>query len=167
VIYLKTTFPGGIHPAYNKELTASKAIIDMPLPKRVRLLFKQHLGAPCKPLVEKGEVVALGQKIADTDAFVAAPILASVAGEVAAVDSEGIEIITDPENSVFYGEPKSFETPAELRQLIREAGIVGLGGATFPTHVKLSPPEGKEVHTLVLNPQEMTKPGIAGASLLK
>jgi len=154
VIYLKTTFPGGIHPAYNKELTASKAIIDMPLPKRVRLLFKQHLGAPCKPLVEKGEVVALGQKIADTDAFVAAPILASVAGEVAAVDSEGIEIITDPENSVFYGEPKSFETPAELRQLIREAGIVGLGGATFPTHVKLSPPEGKEVHTLVLNGAE-------------
>jgi len=154
VIYLKTTFPGGIHPAYNKDLSADKPIVDIPLPKRVRLLLKQHIGAPCKPLVEKGDVVAVGQKIADADAFVAAPIIASVSGEVVAVDAEGIEIVTDVDNSSFVGEPKSFESPAELRQLIREAGIVGLGGATFPTHVKLSPPEGKDIHTLILNGAE-------------
>ncbi|MGI6364332.1 MAG: electron transport complex subunit RsxC [Bacillota bacterium] len=151
---MKTTFSGGIHPAYNKELTSDKPIVDMPLPQRVRLLLKQHLGAPCKPLVEKGDVVSVGQKIADTDAFVAAPIIASVAGEVVAVDDEGIDIVTDPQQSHFSGEAKKYESPAELRQLIREAGIVGLGGATFPTHVKLSPPEGKEVHTLILNGAE-------------
>lgn len=141
---MKTTFSGGIHPAYNKELTSDKPIVDMPLPQRVRLLLKQHLGAPCKPLVEKGDVVSVGQKIADTDAFVAAPIIASVAGEVVAVDDEGIDIVTDPQQSHFSGEAKKYESPAELRQLIREAGIVGLGGATFPTHVKLSPPKAKK-----------------------
>lgn len=151
---MKRTFPGGIHPAYNKDLTADKPIVDMPLPERVRLLFKQHLGAPCKPLVEKGDVVEVGQKIADTDAFVAAPIIASVAGEVVAVDEEGIEIVTDHEKSGFQGEPKNINSPEELRQLIREAGIVGLGGATFPTHVKLSPPKDKEIHTLVMNGAE-------------
>lgn len=151
---MKTTFPGGIHPAYNKELTADKPIVEMPLPQRVRLLYKQHLGAPCKPLVQKGDVVAVGQKIADTEAFVSAPIIASVAGEVVAVDAEGIEIATDNEKSEFKGTAKTYSSPAELRQIIREAGIVGLGGATFPTHVKLSPPEGKEFHTIILNGAE-------------
>ena len=151
---MKTTFSGGIHPAYNKELTADQAIVDMPLPKRVRLLCKQHLGAPCKPLVAKGDVVTVGQKIADTDAFVSAPIIASVSGEVAAVDAQGIEIITDEEKSCFQGAPKKYSSSEELRQIIREAGIVGLGGATFPTHVKLSPPQGKEIHTLILNGAE-------------
>ncbi len=151
---MKTTFSGGIHPAYNKELTASQPIVDMPLPQRVRLLLRQHLGAPCKPLVKKGDVVSVGQKIADADAFVAAPIIASVGGEVAAVDAEGIDITTDPQQSKFSGAPKSFDSPEELRQLIREAGIVGMGGATFPTHVKLSPPQGKEVNTLILNGAE-------------
>ena len=126
----------------------------MPLPKRVRLLCKQHLGAPCKPLVAKGDVVTVGQKIADTDAFVSAPIIASVSGEVAAVDAQGIEIITDEEKSCFQGAPKKYSSSEELRQIIREAGIVGLGGATFPTHVKLSPPQGKEIHTLILNGAE-------------
>lgn len=151
---MKTTFPGGIHPAYNKELTADKPIVEMPLPQRVRLLYKQHLGAPCKPLVQKGDVVAVGQKIADTEAFVSAPIIASVAGEVVAVDAEGIDIATDNEKSEFKGTAKTYSSPAELRQIIREAGVVGLGGATFPTHVKLSPPEGKEFHTIILNGAE-------------
>lgn len=151
---MKKSFSGGIHPAYNKELTADQPIVEMPLPKRARLLLRQHLGAPCKPLVEKGDLVTVGQKIADTDAFVSAPIIASVAGEVAAVDQEGIDIITDPEKSEFQGEPKSYNSPAELRQIIRDAGIVGMGGATFPTHVKLSPPDDKEVKTLILNGAE-------------
>lgn len=147
-------FPGGIHPKYNKELTADKPIVDMPLPKKVRLLLTQHLGPPCSPLVAPGDKVAVGQKIADTDAFVAAPIIASVAGEVTAVDAEGIDIVTDQENSGFTGQGKNYASPAELRQLIREAGIVGMGGATFPTHVKLTPPEGKSVSTLILNGAE-------------
>ena len=147
-------FPGGIHPKYNKELTADKPIVDMPLPKKVRLLLTQHLGPPCSPVVAPGDKVAVGQKIADTDAFVAAPIIASVAGEVTAVDAEGIDIVTDQENSGFTGQGKNYASPAELRQLIREAGIVGMGGATFPTHVKLTPPEGKSVSTLILNGAE-------------
>ncbi len=147
-------FPGGIHPNYNKELTADKAIVEMPLPKKVRLLLTQHLGPPCSPLVVVGDKVAVGQKIADTDAFVAAPIIASVAGEVTAVDAEGIDILTDLDNSGFSGQKKTYSSPAELRQLIREAGIVGMGGATFPTHVKLTPPEGKSVSTLILNGAE-------------
>ena len=151
---MKTTFPGGIHPAYNKDLSSDKPIVDMPLPKRVRLLFKQHLGAPCKPLVEKGDVVKVGQKIADIDAFVSAPIIASVAGEIASIDDEGIDIITDLEQSQFQPAPQEFGSPEQLRQIIREAGIVGLGGATFPTHVKLSAPKGKEFHTLILNGAE-------------
>ncbi len=148
------SFPGGIHPQYNKDLTKAKSIVEMPLPKKVRLLLSQHLGPPCSPLVAPGDEVAQGQKIADTEAYVAAPILASVAGEVTAVDAEGIDILTDPSRSAFIGGKKAYSSPAELRQLIREAGIVGLGGATFPTHVKLSPPEGKTVHTLVLNGAE-------------
>ncbi len=147
-------FPGGIHPKYNKELTADKPIVDMSLPKKVRLLLTQHLGPPCSPVVAPGDKVAVGQKIADTDAFVAAPIIASVAGEVTAVDAEGIDIVTDQENSGFTGQEKIYASPAELRQLIREAGIVGMGGATFPTHVKLTPPEGKSVSTLILNGAE-------------
>lgn len=147
-------FPGGIHPKYNKELTADKSIIEMPLPQKVRLLLTQHLGPPCSPLVAVGDKVAAGQKIADTDAFVAAPIIASVAGEVTAVDAEGIDILTDPHSSGFTGQKKTYSSPAELRQLIREAGIVGMGGATFPTHVKLTPPGDKSVSTLILNGAE-------------
>ncbi|MTI95588.1 MAG: electron transport complex subunit RsxC [Firmicutes bacterium] len=151
---MKKAFPGGIHPNYNKELTAGKPIATLPLPKKVRLLLQQHLGAPCEPKVQKGDEVTVGQLIADSDKFVSAPVHASVAGKVVSVDSEAIEIETDATNSEFQGSPASYQGPEELRQLIREAGIVGLGGATFPTHVKLSPPKDKEVHTLVLNGAE-------------
>lgn len=148
------SFPGGIHPDYNKALTAAKSVVEMPLPKKVRLLLTQHLGPPCAPLVALGDKVAVGQIVADTDAYVAAPIVASVAGEVIAVDSEAIEIVTDPTSSALSGEKALYSTPAELRQLIRQAGIVGMGGAAFPTHVKLAPPEGKSIHTLILNGAE-------------
>lgn len=147
-------FPGGIHPHYNKELTADKAIVEMPPAKKIRLLLCQHLGAPCTPLVAAGDRVTVGQKIADTDAFVAAPIIASVSGEVTAVDDEGIEIACDPSASEFKGQKQHYSSPEELRKLIREAGIVGLGGATFPTHVKLTPPEGKNISTLIINGAE-------------
>lgn len=147
-------FPGGIHPKYNKELTAAKPIIEMPPPKKVRLLLRQHLGAPCTPLVAAGDKVTVGQKIADTDAFVAAPVIASVSGEVTAVDSEGIDIACDSTNSDFKGQKQQYSSPEQLRQLIREAGIVGMGGATFPTHVKLTPPEGKSISTLIINGAE-------------
>lgn len=151
---MKRSFPGGIHPDYNKELTADKPVVVMPLPEKVRLPFRQHIGAPCKPVVTKGDRVEVGQVIAVADSFVSAPIHASVAGEVSAVDAEAIEIKTDLEASEFKGEAKAFRCPEDLRQIIREAGIVGLGGATFPTHVKVTPPEGKFVETLILNGAE-------------
>jgi electron transport complex protein RnfC len=147
-------FPGGIHPKYNKELTAEKPIIDMPLAKKVRLLLSQHLGPPCNPLVAPGDKVTIGQKIADTDAFVAAPIIASVSGEVTAVDALGIDIACDSSNSEFKGQKQDYSSPEQLRQLIRDAGIVGMGGATFPTQVKLTPPEGKSINTLIVNGAE-------------
>ena len=147
-------FPGGIHPDYNKKLTEDKSIVEMPLPKKVRLLLSQHLGPPCEATVAAGDQVAVGQVVADTEAYVAAPVIASVAGKVTAVDAKGIEIEPDPNQSGYVGERKDYSSPAELRQLIREAGIVGMGGAAFPTHVKLSPPEGKSIHTLILNGAE-------------
>jgi electron transport complex protein RnfC len=154
VIWLKSSFPGGIHPDYNKQLTADKPIVVMPLPEKVRLPFKQHLGDPCKSVVAKGDRVEVGQVVAVSDSLVSAPIHASVAGEVSAVDAEAIEIKTDMDNSEFKGETKAFHGPEDLRQIIREAGIVGLGGAAFPTHVKVTPPEGKFVEILILNGAE-------------
>ena len=151
---MSKSFSGGIHPAYNKAMTAEIPIADMPLPDKVRLPLSQHIGAPCKPLVAKGDTVAMGQKIADSDSFVSAPIHASVAGEVVLVDDQAIEIKTDKEKSRFSGAAQSYNNQGELRQIIREAGIVGLGGATFPTHVKVTPPEGVTIHTFMINGAE-------------
>lgn len=151
---MRKSFSGGIHPNYNKELTADKPIVAMPLPAKVRLPLCQHIGAPCKPLVKKGDVVAVGQKIADSESFVSAPVHASVAGEVVLVDESAIEIKTDRDNSHYSGSRQPYADAAQLRKIIREAGIVGLGGATFPTHVKLTPPEGKDIHTVVINGAE-------------
>ncbi|MFW6295396.1 MAG: electron transporter RnfC, partial [Halanaerobium sp.] len=142
------TFKQGIHPEYNKDLTKDKPLKNAKRPEEVVIPLKQHIGAPLKPLVKKGDQVDLGQKIADSDSFVCAPIHASVSGTV-----KEIRKVTDPggnivdavviesaeEDSLSSGLEKHDNLDnldaAEIRKIIREAGIVGMGGAMFPTHV--------------------------------
>lgn len=160
------TFRGGIHPSHNKSLTEKKPVQKAEEPKLVAISLQQHIGAPCRPLVDVGEAVKLGQKIGDFDAFVSAPVHSSVSGIVkeikemqtptgpaccVLIESDGMNQIDE----TVKAKPDIGQLDREeiLRE-IREAGIVGLGGAAFPAHVKLSPPEEKKIDTLILNGAE-------------
>ncbi|TDX41844.1 electron transport complex protein RnfC [Halanaerobium congolense] len=161
------TFKQGIHPEYNKELTKDKPLKNAKRPEEVIIPIKQHIGAPLKALVKKGDQVDLGQKIADGDSFVCAPIHASVSGTV-----KDIRKVTDPggntvdavvieaadEDTLNSGLDKHESLDeleaGEIRNIIREAGIVGMGGAMFPTHVKVSVPDDKNVDYVILNGAE-------------
>lgn len=150
-----------------KELSNTKPIRILPPPEEVVIPLKQHSGATCKPLVKRGDEVLLGQKIADSDAFVSAPIHASVSGVVKAIEArpcptggtiECIVITNDGQDRLSPDLPAPSDidqlSKEEILQRIREAGIVGLGGGGFPTHVKLSPPKDKTITTLILNGAE-------------
>lgn len=156
------TFEQGIHPRYNKELTAGKAFKLASQPEEVIIPLQQHIGAPAKPLVKKGDIVNLGQKIGQATGFVSADIHASVSGEVLAVEkvngSLSVKIKNDfedrqDESIKAKGDLKDLSAE-ELKDIVKEAGIVGMGGATFPTHVKVSIPEGKNVDKVILNGAE-------------
>jgi electron transport complex protein RnfC len=148
-------------------LTAGAAVTDLPRPKRVILPLSQHIGAPAEPTVARGESVTRGQVVADARGFVSIPVHASVSGKVVEIDrhphpaggeSPAVVIETDPEadESDFSSpirDPMAL-SPDEIRNHIRRAGIAGLGGAAFPTHVKLSPPPEKKIDTLILNGSE-------------
>src|SRR3990170_4385295 len=143
------TFDKGIHPEYFKELTASRKVEEAALPKSVIIPLQQHLGAPCEPIVKKGDTVEEGQKIGDVKAFVSAPVHASISGKVKEVEfyqhPGGIKVLS----VVIEGDGSRREwgpvegvsldslTPEDIRAAVREAGIVGMGGAAFPTSVKL------------------------------
>ena len=158
------TFLGGIHPPGNKNLSVGKKIEAPPLPQTVCIPLTQHIGAPCEAQVEVGQKVKKGELIADSQAFVSAPIHASISGTVTALQEyphpggkkvKTIIIETD-EQDEWFREPKNGQDPLklsseELKKKVREAGIVGLGGAAFPTHVKLSPPKEKTIDTIILN----------------
>jgi electron transport complex protein RnfC len=157
------TFKGGIHPPYDKELASSKAITPAPVPAEVIIPLNQHTGAPNNPLVSPGDKVTVGQKIGETDAFVSAPVHSSVAGTVKALEDaksftgatvKSVVITVDADQPVFAArqmKPIGDLTADEIRQLAREAGLVGMGGAAFPTHVKLAPPGDKPVDTVLIN----------------
>lgn len=162
---LKTFLKGGVHPAENK-LTADKPIEKAGLPKQVTIPIAQHIGAPSKPVVKKKDQVKVGDVIAKSEGFVSANIHSSVSGTVAKVDNaldpSGfrkpcviINVEGDEWNENIDTTPdliKDFSlSDQEIRDKVSEAGIVGLGGATFPSHVKLSVPEGKKVDTLIIN----------------
>lgn len=160
-------FKGGIHPDYRKELTASLAITVPPPPARVVIPLQQHIGAPCEPLVAAGDEVKVGQKIGDSKAFVSAPVHASVSGKVTAVEPfnhplgrmvEAVFIESDGldtwDEKIKPAPDLNRLSPDSIRKLIREAGIVGLGGATFPAHVKLAPPPEKPIDTVIINGAE-------------
>ena len=160
------TFKSGIHPEESKYFTESLPIEILPEPKEVFIPLQQHIGAPCKPLVEVGDEVKVGQVIGSSDAFVSSPVHATINGKVKDISryntptgtrSQMIHIVaTEEEDGEKSAESKtgidwtnlSIE---DLKNRIKNAGIVGLGGAAFPTHVKLSPPEDKPIDTFILN----------------
>jgi len=160
------TFKRGIHPNEQKEFTENIPIKDLLPVAKSELVYPlvQHLGAPCSPLVEIGQNVLLGEKIADSDAFVCSPVHASVSGTVKAIRPH-LTVAGTVVNSIIvendgrFAESESIRpnldygnmSKEEILRTIREAGIVGLGGAGFPTHVKLLPPPGKKVDTVLVN----------------
>ncbi|MDZ7672011.1 MAG: electron transport complex subunit RsxC [Halanaerobiales bacterium] len=158
------TFKQGIHPEYHKELTKDVPLREASRPKEIVVPLQQHIGAPLKPTVEKGDHVKRGQKIGDTDSFVAAPVHSSVSGTVKSIEKVRTPsgqktlsvIIEADEEDVFDDSLKPNKDidqlePKEIIDIIREAGIVGLGGAMFPTHVKLSVPDDKNIDYFILN----------------
>ncbi len=162
---LKTFKLGGVHPAENK-ISADKPIEDLPLPKSVFIPVAQHIGAPATPVVKRGDEVKVGQLIAKSSSFVSTNIHSSVSGKVKKVDfsadSSGYPkqgVIIDVEGDEWTEEidrskdlVKKIDIEGrEIIKKIQDAGIVGLGGATFPTHVKLVPPKGMKAEVLLIN----------------
>ncbi|MBB1077909.1 electron transport complex subunit RsxC [Rhodoferax sp. 4810] len=162
---LKTFKIGGVHPPENK-ISANAKIEQLPLPKIVFIPVAQHIGAPATPVVNKGDAVKVGQLIAKSSSFVSTNIHAPVSGKVKKVDvapdSTGYTkqgIFIDVEGDEWMDEIDRSETLVKTTDLdgkaiiqkIQDAGIVGLGGATFPTHVKLVPPMGMTAKVLLIN----------------
>ncbi len=157
------TFKGGIHPYDGKDLSKDKPIKAV-LPKGELVYpLSQHIGAPASPIVKKGDRVLVGQKIAEASGFVSAPIYATVSGTVKALEPRRVvtgdainAIVVENDNlyeEVEYPKLKPYKemTKEEIRELIKEAGIVGMGGAGFPTHVKLSPKEPEKIDHVIVN----------------
>ncbi len=161
------SFFGGVHPKENKHYAEQRSVQTFPEPDLLVIPMSQHIGAPCKPLVKKNDLVTMGQKIGDNQGL-CVPVHASVSGKVKAVEmrahSSGMTMMSvvienDHQDTLCPDiQPRSKAEvdalkPDELMNIIREAGIVGMGGASFPTHVKLSSGIGK-VDTILINMSE-------------
>ena len=154
---------GGVHVPHHKN-TAHTESVEMPVPKTVTIPMSQHIGAPCAPLVKPGDIVDVGQKIAEAAAFVSAPIHASVSVKVKKIEKitapdgskqDAIVIESDGEQRVSPDvKPPKVESLSDLLTAVRESGLVGLGGAGFPASVKLNIPSDKNVDTLIINVAE-------------
>lgn len=154
---------GGVKVAHHKN-TADLEVVRIPNPSKVVIPMQQHIGAPCEPVVKVGDEVAVGQLIGDSDKFVSAPIHASVSGTVTAIGdikmpngsvSKAVTIESDGEMRLWEGiKPPKVESREDLIKAVRDSGLVGLGGAGFPTHVKLNFPPDKNIDTLVVNAAE-------------
>ena len=161
------TFRHGVHPPDSKTLTEHAPIRRMPFPARVALPLRQHAGRPARLLVRKGDRVERGDKIAEADGFVSVPVHASAAGTVADIDwwphpdgsmTETVLVDVEP-YSPQVPRPRIVPdwhglTPDQVRAAVQQAGVVGLGGAAFPTHVKLSPPPEHPIEWLLVNGAE-------------
>ncbi len=163
----KSTFRGGIHTYDGKDLTMDKPTTVL-LP-RGELVFpiSQHIGAPARPVVAKGDRVLVGDKLGEASAFVSSNIICSVSGTVKAIEKrltvsgnmlESVVVENDGEykNTEGFGEDRDYRklTKEEIRNYIKEAGIVGLGGAGFPTHVKLTPKDDAKIDYVIVNASE-------------
>jgi len=158
------SFRGGVHPPYFKELTSRQPLGRASLPKKVVIPLSQHTGRPARPVVKVGDEVKTGQLIGESDGFISLPIHSSLSGKVldirpwphplgqtlpsVIVESDGRDEWTS--DSISH-EDYFRLSPEEIREIIRNGGIAGLGGAAFPTHVKLTPPENCEIDTVILN----------------
>ncbi len=162
MIFVKKTFRGGVHPEDKKKLSADKPIEKMPLSKEYVVPLSQHVGSPAEPLVKKGDIVLKGQKIADKDGYMTSAIHSPTSGEVIDVKKmmhpfgqKVLSVIIKPDNLDKWADLKTNKledlSGQQIVEIVREAGIVGLGGAAFLTHVKLSPPKDKKIDTLIIN----------------
>lgn len=161
------TFKGGIHPPHHKRYSEKAEIEKAEEPKIVIIPMQQHIGAPCEPVVKVGDRVKVGQIIGEMKSFVSAPIHSSVSGVVkkispmitptgsgvmcVTIESDGLNELH--ENVIPKGDIEKLSKD-EIINIIKEAGITGQGGASFPTHVKLSPPPDKKIDTVILNGAE-------------
>lgn len=167
------TFRGGIRPKGARAATSMKTMRDIAPPPRVILPLSQHTGTPAKPIVKVGDAVKRGTKIAEADGFISVPVHASISGRVTAIRDfphpaggmmPAIEIEGDGKDEAVDAalwQNLAAAEPEAIRQAVWEAGIVGLGGAGFPTHVKLSPPAGVKIDTVIFNGAEC-EPGLSG-----
>ena len=161
------SFKKGIHPSYNKERTSGKPI-ELLAPKgEIVLPMSQHIGAPCTPVVKKGDRVLVGQVIGEANGFVSVPIHSSVSGTVKVVEdrlvpngSKVLSVVIENdglcEDHPSMEHPKDYKgmTNEEITQVVKEAGLVGMGGAGFPTYIKLSPPADKTIKHVIINGAE-------------
>jgi electron transport complex protein RnfC len=160
-------FKGGVHPPENKIFTESKPIEVIPLPEKVIIPLQQHLGKPSNVIVNKGDKVKVGDPISEAGGYVSVPCHASISGTVTSIqphihplgekitavsiENNGEDHLSD--NISFNPDYMNYSVD-EMKNLIHDAGLAGMGGATFPTHVKLSPPEGKKIDIAILNGAE-------------
>ncbi len=163
-MFHRKSFWGGAHPPEEKQWSEHQPIQELSLPEVVFIPVQQHIGAPAEPIVEKGDLVKTGQMICQSDKFVSVPSHASVSGTVTAVESRPhplgttlLSIIIESDgNDTWIDSVKSDPgylslPPDEIKKRIQAAGIAGMGGAAFPSHVKLSPPAEKPIDTALLN----------------
>ncbi|NMB83571.1 MAG: RnfABCDGE type electron transport complex subunit C, partial [Ignavibacteria bacterium] len=158
----KKTFKGGIHPDEQKQLSENLSFEVMPNPKHVIVPLIQHLGKPAKPIVKKGSEVKAGEIIAEQDGFISSPIHSPVSGKVSKI-TVGATVTGFPKDAIVIEASETNETvlmpPLDpekvtsegIRERVKLAGIVGQGGAAFPTYVKLSPPPDKKVDIVIIN----------------
>jgi len=164
---LQRSFKGGVHPTEHKILTSSKPIQKLPPPDRVVIPLQQHIGKPSEALVQKGDHVIMGQQISKASGFVSVPTHSSISGTVKDIESfphplgqKILSVIIENDGEDRISEQIKFQSDymslsqEEMKHRIAEAGIAGMGGATFPTHVKLSPPKDKPIDTVILNGAE-------------
>ena len=163
----KRTFSGGIHPWDGKELSKDKPIVRLNPKSEMVFPMAQHIGAPANPVVAIGDTVLVGQCIGEAGGFVSANIISSVSGTVKAVEprqtvsgAKVLSVVIDNDGEYKtvpgFGEKRDYKafTPQEIRDIIKEAGIVGMGGAGFPTHVKLTPKNPDDIEYILVNAAE-------------
>lgn len=163
----KGTFRGGVHPYDGKDLSKDKPVKVLPPKGDLVFPMVQHIGAPAKPLVAVGDAVLVGQKIAEAGGFISSCVVSSVSGKVKAIEQhltvsgamvESIVVENDEKYETIegFGQPRDYTqlSKEEIREIVKEAGIVGMGGAGFPTNVKLSPKDDSAIDTVIINGAE-------------
>ncbi|MFH1395466.1 MAG: electron transport complex subunit RsxC [Candidatus Omnitrophota bacterium] len=159
------TFKGGIHPTYHKDISIGQPLRELCLPQIAVVPLCQHIGAPNNPIVKKGDYVEEGQRIGESQSFISSPVHSPVYGKVLDVKKafhpgfgpiESVFIERDKDKPSIQYNKKSIGalSSSDILHKIKTAGIVGMGGAAFPTHVKLSVPAGKKIETLIINGAE-------------